>query len=275
MAGDWIKMTVGLRSHPKVVRMSSALKADKFRIVGGLHAVWAVFDQHSPDGVLEGYTFRTMDEEIGWRGFSGAMGAVEWLEQTEAGLTVPRFDEHNGASAKRRAMEAERKRLARLSEVGPQSGGTDGGTESGQASASDADKKRTREEKSVTTSSEKAGGGGRAAPPPCPHREIVDLYHEILPEHRRVELLNDHREGLVRARWRQLWVEKGKRGKPNDRESLLASFRGYFAYVGESAFLTGRAPSTNGRPPFVADFEWLMGPENFAKVVEKKYHTPA
>ncbi|MQI04921.1 hypothetical protein EI057_02935 [Escherichia coli] len=32
MAGDWIKMRADLHTHPKVVRMASALKADRLRI---------------------------------------------------------------------------------------------------------------------------------------------------------------------------------------------------------------------------------------------------
>ena len=47
MAGDWIKMRGDLGTHPKVVRIMSALKADRLRVVGGLHAVWSLFDAHS------------------------------------------------------------------------------------------------------------------------------------------------------------------------------------------------------------------------------------
>jgi hypothetical protein len=129
MAGDWIKMRMGLRTHPKVVRMSSALQADRFRVIGALHAVWCLADEHTEDGDLPGYSLSALDDSIGWPGFSAAMRDVEWLIEGAQGLVLPRFDEHNGASAKRRAMEAERKRRGR------------------KESASDADKKRTREEK--------------------------------------------------------------------------------------------------------------------------------
>ena len=64
MAVDWIKMRVDLQTHPKVVRIMSALKADKFRVIGGLHAVWSVFDAHSEDGRLDGYSPETMDSII-------------------------------------------------------------------------------------------------------------------------------------------------------------------------------------------------------------------
>lgn len=139
MAGDWIKMRSALRSSPKVVRIASALKADgcpdRLRVVGALHAVWSLADEHSADGRLDGYTLETLDDLIGWSGFSAALLGVDWLKIDKQGIEVPRFDEHNGASAKRRAMESERKRRGRI--------------ESGQTSASKADKKRTREEKRI------------------------------------------------------------------------------------------------------------------------------
>ncbi len=129
MAGDWIKMRVDLGTSPKVVRMASALRADRLRVVGALHAVWSLFDVHSTDGRLDGYSADTVDDLIGFPGFGAAMIAVGWLEDCGDALCTPRFDEHNGQSAKRRAQETERKREAR------------------KTSASDADKLRSREEK--------------------------------------------------------------------------------------------------------------------------------
>jgi hypothetical protein len=146
---DWIKMRVDLRTHPKVVRMASALKADKLRVIGGLFAVWSIFDAHSSDGILEGYTFESIDDELHWKGFAKAMAGIEWLtfdpEQGD-GLLAPRFEEHNGQSAKRRAMETERKRLEREAEKAA-SDAKKAATKAGQLSASDADKSVTREEK--------------------------------------------------------------------------------------------------------------------------------
>lgn len=107
-------MMVGLRRHPKVVQIVSALKADRLRVVGGLYAVWGVFDEHSVDGRLPGYSFEMMDEEIGWPGFSAAMHGVGWLDRdADCGLVMPRFQTHNGTSAKRRAEDTERKRRER------------------------------------------------------------------------------------------------------------------------------------------------------------------
>lgn len=139
----WIKMSVDLRTHPKVVRMSSALKADRLRVIGGLWAVWCLFDAHTEDGLLEGYTLQAVDDDLGWRGFGAAMQAVGWLEESESGLHAPRFEDHNGATAKRRAMETSRKGKSRkVSAPSPQ----DVPQACVQVSASDADKLRNREE---------------------------------------------------------------------------------------------------------------------------------
>jgi hypothetical protein len=146
VAGDWIKMGKDLLTHPKVVRMASALHADKLRTVGGLFAVWCLFDTHSVDGQLSGYTPETIDDEIRFPGFSAAMEAVVWLKCDDEGSSLPDFEDHNGQSAKRRAQETDRKRIER------------------KTSASDADKKRTREEKRREETLPNGSDGAQAAP---------------------------------------------------------------------------------------------------------------
>jgi hypothetical protein len=151
MAGDWIKMRSDLLTHPKVVRIMSALKADKLRVIGGLHAVWCLFDMHSSDGMLEGYNAEILDAHLGWPGFSVEMARIGWLEIKSDRLVTPRFDEHNGQSAKRRAQEAERKRMARAE---------------ADLSALEADEKRTREEKRREEKKEVTQEQGANAPAP-------------------------------------------------------------------------------------------------------------
>ena len=137
MAGDWIKMRLDLQTHPKIVRILSATKSDKFRVVGGLHAVWSVFDTHSSDGRLDGYTADTLDHIIGWPGFASAMISVGWLTQDgELALLLPEFDEHNGKSGKRRAEDQKRKREDRKCPQVVRN-----------SSEKESDKKLTREEK--------------------------------------------------------------------------------------------------------------------------------
>jgi len=206
MAGDWIKMRTTLRSSPTVVRISSELKADRLRVIGGLHAVWCLFDAHSADGQLLGYTLEALDEDIGWPGFSAAMEAVEWLSSSEDGLSTPRFDEHNGQSAKRRCQETERKREAR------------------KTSASDADKMRSREEKRREEKKSIEPRGSRLAEDWHPSEEDTAFCKTERPDLRPSEVAKrfyDYWTGVPGAKGRKLdwsatwrnWVRDERPGK--------------------------------------------------------------
>lgn len=125
MAGDWIKMRVGLPADPHVVRIVSALNANKhvrngankemtkLCTVGALHAMWGVFDQYSNDGKLD-YTPAEMDAQIGWDGFTAAVISAGWMEFDGSNtLKMHNFEVHNGKSAKRRASESKRMQIVR------------------------------------------------------------------------------------------------------------------------------------------------------------------
>lgn len=104
--------------------------------------------------------------------------------------------------------------------------------------------------------------------PSCPHQKVIDLYHESLPYCPQVREWNTTRQKYLQSRWREKAVSLGWQ---KDAEGL-EWFKRFFSFVGESKFLTGKADGRNGKPPFLADLEWLMRPSNFAKVVEGKYH---
>ena len=109
---------------------------------------------------------------------------------------------------------------------------------------------------------------GKTHVPPCPIDEIVNEYHNRLPSLPRVLVRNAKRDGLIRGRWREAFAD----GKFTDRADGMGLFCEFFDHVSGSRFLTGRADSKPGVPPFCADLEWLMRPTNWAKVVEGKYH---
>lgn len=127
MAGDWIKMRVDLHTHPKVVRIVSAVCPQDVRnlsarclIVGALHAMWSLFDAHSTDGQLPGYTSETLDTLVGLDGFARAVESVGWLIVSDKCLEMPEFGAHNGKGAKRRAEDTASKRVRRMSAECPQ-----------------------------------------------------------------------------------------------------------------------------------------------------------
>lgn len=103
---------------------------------------------------------------------------------------------------------------------------------------------------------------GNISPAPCPHQEIISLYHEIIPAGTAVRVWNSEREKHLRARWRE-----------NPKRQNLEWWRKFFEYAAQSEFLTGQtAPAQPGRDPFVVSLDWLINPQNFAKVIEGKYH---
>jgi hypothetical protein len=140
MADDWIKVRVNLHSHPKVVRIVSAVCPQNVRdaigqtaarcmVIGALHAAWCLFDMHSTDGRLDGYSPEDLDQVVGLAGFSNAMQRVGWLHITDNCLQMRDFDAHNGKGAKRRAEDTASKRVRRMSAECPQGERTDRGPE--------------------------------------------------------------------------------------------------------------------------------------------------
>ena len=103
--------------------------------------------------------------------------------------------------------------------------------------------------------------------PDCPYGALVDAYHELLPAAPRIEVLTEQRKRHMQARWRQVCADEKL-----DRSAGVEWFRAFFSHVGDSKFLTGRVPPREGRKPFVAGLDWLMGAEKFVKVYEGAYH---
>lgn len=111
------------------------------------------------------------------------------------------------------------------------------------------------------------------AVPDCPHGEILALWAECLPA--MPQHLPSHWTGTraahLRARWRECAVEK----KWPDQATGIAYFRKLFGFIGQSKFLTGRAPAPQGKRPFLIELEWLVNASNWAKTLEGKYHEEA
>lgn len=96
----------------------------------------------------------------------------------------------------------------------------------------------------------------RPAKPNCPHQEIIDLYHEVLPQCPQVRDWTPARQTQLRARWNE------DSGRQN-----LDYWRLFFEYVSTCDFLMGRTSPK----PFTADLEWMTKSANFTKIREMKY----
>lgn len=136
MAGEWIKMRTNLWDDPRVSRLCDLTGSSEAAIVGGLYWLWAMADEHTEDGLLPGMTTRAIDRKTGVPGLGEALVSIGWLSAQEDGLTIIGFEEHNGASAKRRCQDAQRKANVRKDSA-------TGSDDVQQVSASQADKTRT------------------------------------------------------------------------------------------------------------------------------------
>lgn len=95
----------------------------------------------------------------------------------------------------------------------------------------------------------------------CPHQAIVALYHEVLPACPRVKTWDKDRAAYLRSRWRE-----------DPKRQNLDWWRKFFEFVRDQCpFLLGEGASRGGAPPFLADLEWLIRPQNFRKVIEGRY----
>jgi len=95
---------------------------------------------------------------------------------------------------------------------------------------------------------------------PCPHDQIVDFYHDILPELPRVKIWSDRRKSYLEARWKERF-ESNEGLKSN----TLEFWKGLFSYIRESDFLMGR------KTGFKANLEWIVTKRNFYKIIEGVY----
>lgn len=110
MAGDWIKVEIGLAEKPEVFRLSHLLGVDRHTIIGKLVTFWSWANRSSVDGHVDGVDAHDVDALVDAAGFSAAMCKIKWLavDAENHGINIPHFDRHNGESVKKRLLKSER-----------------------------------------------------------------------------------------------------------------------------------------------------------------------
>lgn len=83
------------------------------------------------------------------------------------------------------------------------------------------------------------------------YESLIENYHTLCPKMSKVQALNKTRKGYINARVGEYGLEK-----------VISVFR----IAGQSDFLNGKNDKA-----WKADFEWILRPENFLKVLEGKY----
>jgi hypothetical protein len=149
MAGEWIKMRHDLVDDPAVVLIASRTSIDEYGVVGRLQKLWSWADRHTVDGNAMSVTRSWIDRYVSCSGFADAMFEADWLEGDDGAIDIPKFEVHNGESAKKRALGNKRVALSRNKQREGNAGSNANGNADGNAPS--VTKSVTREEKNKSS----------------------------------------------------------------------------------------------------------------------------
>jgi len=179
----------------------------------------------------------------------------QMIEIVDDTITIPNWERHQSLDSYEKKKERDRQYQARLRE-----------RQKGLLSEKSSDNRLTSDDKSSLVVSveqeeereleedreieEDTAATQRGAV--CPFKTIVELYHTLAPSFPKIRSVDGNRRKAVSARWRQ-WHD-------------LEVFRTIFTKAEASSFLKG-----GGKNNWHADFDWMMKPTNFQKILEGKY----
>lgn len=305
---DWIKMRSSLLTNPKVVRMAKVLLADQEFlewlcpgcdlpvtrdesvtkrhvpavtrvVVGALLPTWsAVNDTAGRDGIIRHAASRDIDETAGVPGFGKALLAVDWLKElpNDEGVQFVNFEEHNSPQKERSLTAktpAERQKALRERRKAEAAAAAESHGDGGRDSNGDVTLLRHDrvEKKRVERKRNKGAKAPSSATLPTWMQELVNLYHEVLPELPGVAVMNAEREQAMRD-FRD-WVLNSKRGDGGHRATndveVLEWTREYLQRARLNDFIMGRTPRPPEHKNWKPSIEWLLSAKGMQKVIEQ------
>lgn len=116
MAGNWIKVEHITPDKPEIVTMAEALGIDQDAAFGKCIRLWIWADQQTISGDDLIVTPSFLDRLTNCAGFSQQLLIVGWLKNRNGRFSLPRFDRHNGQTAKNRALSADRMQRQRYAQ---------------------------------------------------------------------------------------------------------------------------------------------------------------
>ncbi len=137
--GPWVKLEKSLYLDARIHRIARELAArDRGRVTGGTQTpidhnafvamaigavsiLWITCEQAVDDFDRTPFTPDDVDQFTGIKGICDLL-PPEWLQVVDGQVTLPNFHNHNGTLAKRRAVDADRKRTTRADAVRTQCG---------------------------------------------------------------------------------------------------------------------------------------------------------
>lgn len=296
----WIQSHSELKEHPKVKKAARILGVPKLLLIGHLQALWWWVIEYHPSGDLSYAMPEDIADAVEWEGdpqlFLKAMlecsttGGFGFLEKKNGGLFVHDWDEHCCREYEKRKKDAERQKRNREKRRASADRPRDIRVTSGDGPRDVQGEKEKEIEKEIKDSpptpppGEGVGAadfldepGGKVecdegahpvkspehkgnGPKDCPHEAIIALYHDTLPE---LPKIRDWGK-TARSYLRQRWQEKPERQN-------LDWWRDYFLSIRNMDWLMGRVEKRDGSPPFLADLEWTVRPQNMSKILNERY----
>ena len=140
-------------TSPKMQKLSRILHTDRLHAVGLAFAWLAWLDTQTTDG-HSGLTPEDLDDILGVQGAISALQAIGWCAIDDAGeVLAVDWEQHNGESAKKRALAARRKERSRIkSRYSHASSVTEFEEEAENCHASDVTSALPREDKNIYSS---------------------------------------------------------------------------------------------------------------------------
>lgn len=266
----WVKWEKDIETDPRFVRMVRKLRNSTVTgalpersvvtlAMGALLRFWSYADTHlRADNTLD-LGMADINDLVAVDGFAEALPEDWLIVIDEQHVELPAYQEHSGVEAKKKALtqkrvETHRKRM-RNADVTPES--------SSIVNSALPDQTKTRpdldqEERTQSRPKRRSRTKASAVPISEFHQSVVAAYHELCPTLPRVEVWTERRRDLLEARIQ----ERCAVGKPADTPEY---WHGFFENVAASDFLSGRVKDWR------ADFQWLLDPEKFVNVMERKY----
>ncbi|GAA4352927.1 hypothetical protein GCM10023165_42770 [Variovorax defluvii] len=127
-------------------------------------------------------------------------------------------------------------------------------------------------EKEEEEGERKPGGFvGKPDFPACCTKDVIDVYHAVLPELPRCRLLPDTRKNAIAKRWRWVLSTVKEDGTPRatTAEEALNWFRDFFDRARDNDFVMGRLGRAGPHASWRGDLDYLMTDKGLSQVLEK------
>jgi hypothetical protein len=243
MAGYWIKFDTSTPDKPEVWDIASSLEIDPDAVVGKLLRVWAWFDDHTESGNAPSVTKTLLDRKVGVSGFCDAMVDAGWMIEDEGVISIPKFDRHNGKTAKSRCLTA--KRVANHKKTGTESNAK-GNAPSVTTALPRSDTEEITDTEEEKKEDSKPDSAIAEATPPL---RVLDEWNI---KRKQSCLMTEKRKASIKTRLRcKQWV---------------SSWQEAIDRCNASGFCNG----DNDRG-WVADIDWFLKPDSVTRLLEGKY----